>query len=413
MKIYQYLALAALALFGTASVRAQDTSGPFTDLVEIGTDYFSSPWLGEFYLNAENGGWVWHAEHGWLFLADGATNDVVFLYDPVLENWLFTGRDTYPFLYVFGLDVWVYFFEGEIGPGNFTRKFYNFASMANLYLPPQPVPNIAETATAAGSFSSLVAALVAAELAETVATGGPFTVFAPTDEAFAALGEETLAMLLDPANKEMLANILLYHVVAGAVFSPEVAPGEITTLSGDAITISATEAGLFINGDSQIVATDIGASNGVVHVINKVLLPPAGPGLIPEVAEEAGIFSTLLAAVGAADLAATLSGEGPFTVFAPTDEAFAKLGQETIDNLLLPENKATLANILLYHVVPGRVLSTDLEAGTVAAANEALITISFDGQTPVLNGTSRVTTADIEASNGIIHIIDTVILPPE
>jgi uncharacterized surface protein with fasciclin (FAS1) repeats len=131
---------------------------------------------------------------------------------------------------------------------------------------------------------------------------------------------------------------------------------------------------------------------------------------IVDTAVEAGTFGTLVAAVQAADLVETLKGEGPFTVFAPTDEAFAALPEGTVENLLLPENKDQLVAILTYHVVPGKVMSTDLtddmEAATVQGST---VTIDLDNGVMVENAT--VTTADIETSNGVIHVIDTVILP--
>lgn len=131
---------------------------------------------------------------------------------------------------------------------------------------------------------------------------------------------------------------------------------------------------------------------------------------IVDTAIEAGSFETLVAAVQAAGLVDTLKGEGPFTVFAPTDEAFAALPEGTVENLLLPENKDQLVAILTYHVVPGKVMSTDLtddmEAATVQGSS---VTIDLDNGVMVDNAT--VTTADIETSNGVIHVIDTVILP--
>ncbi|MCU0853887.1 MAG: fasciclin domain-containing protein [Rhodobacteraceae bacterium] len=133
---------------------------------------------------------------------------------------------------------------------------------------------------------------------------------------------------------------------------------------------------------------------------------------IVDTAVGAGSFTTLVAAVQAAGLVETLKGEGPFTVFAPTDEAFAALPAGTVENLLLPENKDQLVAILTYHVVPGKVMSTDLsngmEAATVQGAN---VTIMTEGGVKV-NG-ANVVTADVEASNGVIHVIDAVILPPE
>jgi uncharacterized surface protein with fasciclin (FAS1) repeats len=131
---------------------------------------------------------------------------------------------------------------------------------------------------------------------------------------------------------------------------------------------------------------------------------------IVETAVDAGSFETLVTAVEAAGLAETLSGEGPFTVFAPTDEAFAALPEGTVEGLL--EDTDALTSILTYHVVPGAVMSGDLSDGmTAETVNGAEITISIDGDTVMVND-ATVVTADIEASNGVIHVIDSVIMPP-
>ena len=133
-------------------------------------------------------------------------------------------------------------------------------------------------------------------------------------------------------------------------------------------------------------------------------------GTVVDVATQAGTFNTLVAAIGAAELAATLSGEGPFTVFAPTDEAFAALPAGVLDALLLPENKAVLTQILTYHVVAGKVYAADVTDGVVATAEGSEIMLSTaDGVT--INNTAKVVSADIEASNGVIHVINAVILP--
>ena len=137
----------------------------------------------------------------------------------------------------------------------------------------------------------------------------------------------------------------------------------------------------------------------------------AGPGTIVDVAVEAGTFTTLAAALEAAGLVETLQGEGPFTVFAPTDDAFAALPEGLLEALLLPENVDVLTAILTYHVVPGAVFAADVTAGDVATVEGSTIAIDTANGV-VLNGSATVTTADVEASNGVIHVIDAVILPP-
>ena len=268
-------------------------------------------------------------------------------------------------------------------------------------------PTIVEIAQADGRFDTLVAALEAADLAETLQGDGPFTVFAPTDDAFAALPDGTVEALLNdiPA----LTDILLYHVVAGQVPSSDVAGlSSAETLLGQPVVVSTAD-GVRIN-DAQVVLADVEASNGVIHVVDTVLLPPEGD--IVETAVAAGAFETLVTAVQAAGLVDTLQSEGPFTVFAPTDEAFAALPAGTVEDLLA--NPDELAEVLTYHVVPGRVFSGDVvgisSAGTVQGSE---IDVSVDGGSVRLNGAATVVQTDILTTNGVIHVIDSVILPPE
>lgn len=270
--------------------------------------------------------------------------------------------------------------------------------------------NIVETAVGAGSFKTLAAALEAGGLVDALQGKGPFTVFAPTDEAFAKLPEGTVASLLKPENKDQLVGILKYHVVSGSVMAKDV-----VNLSG-AQTLQGQRLDIQVSGDSvnvdqaNVVKTDIKCSNGVIHVIDRVLLPTVEP--IPEVAEKAGKFSTLLTAASKAGLVDALSSEGPLTVFAPTDEAFAKLPEGTIESLLKPENKEKLAAILKYHVVPGRIYSTQaVESGSAKTLQGSSLKISTKGDKAWVNKAGLVST-DIDASNGVIHVIDSVLLPP-
>ena len=281
--------------------------------------------------------------------------------------------------------------------------------------------DIVDTAIAAGSFNTLVAAVQAAGLEDALRGEGPFTVFAPTDEAFAALPEGTVEGLL--ADPEALSQILLYHVVAGKVMAADVSDGlSADTLQGAPVAFTIVDGKPMIN-DANIVATDVEASNGVIHVIDAVILPPAEDAMeddamaddamatdIVDTAIAAGSFNTLVAAVQAAGLEDALRGDGPFTVFAPTDEAFAALPEGTVEGLLAdPE---ALSQILLYHVVAGKVMAADvsdgLSADTLQGAPVAFTIV--DGK-PMINDANIVAT-DVEASNGVIHVIDAVILPP-
>lgn len=289
---------------------------------------------------------------------------------------------------------------------------------------PMPMPTntpapqtIVDIAVADGRFTTLVAAVQAAGLVETLAGEGPFTVFAPTDEAFAKLPAGTIEELLKPENKQQLTDILLYHVVPGKVMAADVVKlSEAETALGEKVSIKVEDGKVFIN-DAQVILTDIEASNGVIHVIDTVILPPSmtaeAPKDIVDIAVADGRFKTLVAAVQAAGLVDTLKGEGPFTVFAPTDEAFAKLPAGTIEELLKPENKQQLTDILLYHVIPGKVMAADVSDGLIAdTALGTSVFFKLDMGKAYINEAQIILT-DIEASNGVIHVIDTVILPKD
>ncbi|MDG2029547.1 MAG: fasciclin domain-containing protein [Phycisphaerales bacterium] len=269
--------------------------------------------------------------------------------------------------------------------------------------------DIVVVADNAGQFKTLLAAAKAAGLVEVLKGNGPLTVFAPTDDAFSKLPPGTVEMLLKPENKAALASVLTYHVVPGKMMAADVLKQKnLNTVNGQRADISMKNGRPMID-KAAIVATDIKASNGVIHVIDAVILPEQND--IIGVATKAGTFNTLAAALTEAELVETLQGKGPFTVLAPTDEAFAKLPKGTVENLLKPENRETLKTILLYHVVPGRVFSDQVvtlsEAPTAAGIN-APIKKTKDGLTI---GGARVVATDIESSNGVIHVIDTVMIP--
>ncbi len=254
--------------------------------------------------------------------------------------------------------------------------------------------------------NTLEAAVIAAGLADDLASEGPFTVFAPTDAAFAALPEGTVeTLLMDPTGE--LAEILLYHVVNGAVMSSDLSNEQmVMTLEGSEVTVTINEMGVFID-HAMVTMADIEASNGIIHVIDAVILP-SEPSVV-EIIVDSENHTTLEAAVIAAELADDLSAEGPFTVFAPTDAAFAALPAGTVEALLM-DPTGELAQILLYHVVEGEVLSTDLSHGqTVMTLQGSDIEISVNDDGVFIND-AMVTVADIDASNGVVHVIDAVIL---
>jgi uncharacterized surface protein with fasciclin (FAS1) repeats len=274
-----------------------------------------------------------------------------------------------------------------------------------------PRDNIVDTAVGTGKFKTLVKAVQAAGLAETLAKGGPFTVFAPTDAAFGAIPSKTLKGLLK--DKSALSGILTYHVVPGRLLAKDVLSKPwIGTVQGQSLRVEMKNGKPMIDG-ARIVATDVIAGNGIVHVIDAVVTPR--PSIV-ETAVKAGSFKTLVAAVKAAGLVDALSGKGPFTVFAPTDEAFAKLPEGTVESLLndIPKLKA----ILTYHVVPGRILSSDIPA-TVAGDEYSARPKTLQGQKLTVKKSSdgvqidgaNVVKADILTGNGVIHVIDRVILP--
>ncbi|MGJ8635381.1 MAG: fasciclin domain-containing protein [Phycisphaerales bacterium] len=269
--------------------------------------------------------------------------------------------------------------------------------------------DIIDTALAAGSFNTLAAALTEADLIGALKGEGPFTVFAPTDEAFSKLPKGTVESLLKPENRDQLISILTYHVVPGELDAKHVLESDaLKTLNGQRAAVNADEGTI---GNASIIKTDIECSNGIIHVIDEVIMPTNNT--ILETATSAGSFTTLAAALDAADLIDALSGEGPFTVFAPTDEAFAKLPSGTVETLLKPENVEMLRSILLYHVVEGRVYSDDaINAKHATTLQGTDISIKKTKKGVMIND-ATVQTANIDNSNGVIHVIDTVILPTE
>ena len=270
--------------------------------------------------------------------------------------------------------------------------------------------DIVDTAAGSGSFNTLVAALKAAGLVETLKGKGPFTVFAPTDEAFAKLPKGTVESLLKPENKGKLTAILTYHVAAGRLAAGDVVKlSKATTLNGQQVSIRLQSGGVRLD-NAKVVKTDIFCSNGVIHVIDAVMIPrtadQGAPKDIVDTAVAAGSFKTLAAALEAAGLVETLKGKGPFTVFAPTDEAFAKLPKGTVAGLLKPTNKDKLTAVLTYHVAAGR---TEIGRQRLKSLQGSPLDVT-SGDSLVVNG-AKVITPNIAASNGVIHVIDRVLLP--
>lgn len=275
-----------------------------------------------------------------------------------------------------------------------------------------PTQNIVELAQDNEDLSILVTALTKyPDLVTTLSSGDKFTVFAPTNAAFEALLETVGQTSLDDLPEDVLRDILEYHVVAGEVRSNQLTNGDVATVGGEAITVDVT-AGVELNGMATVALADVGAVNGVVHVIDQVLVPPSMMPIINTIVEPAYFnknFTTLIAAVKAASpsILTTLLSSGNKTLFAPTNAAFTAAG--IID---LP-NQATLDAVLAYHVINSEVTSSQIATGSSNAETlNGKIYLSKGGAGVFINGSSKVTTADIDASNGVVHVIDRTLMPP-
>ena len=278
--------------------------------------------------------------------------------------------------------------------------------------------DIVDTAIGAG-FKTLVTAVQKAELEEALRGDGPFTVFAPTDEAFDKLPEGLVEKLLMPKYQSKLQELLKYHVVEGAVKSTDLRFFQsVPTLQGRDLRILRFFRLVVVN-DTYVTKADIGATNGVIHVINDVLVPPGftleepvEPTMdIVDTAVQAG-FSTLALAVTKAELIEDLRSEGPLTVFAPTNEAFEALPDGLVEELLLPKNKEKLQSLLLYHVTAGAIRSTDLkrfQKVEMLQGERTRVWKSWNGGVYV--NRSMVTQANVIATNGVIHVIHKVLIP--
>jgi transforming growth factor-beta-induced protein len=325
-----------------------------------------------------------------------------------------------------------------------------FTLLASAFVSPivsAATGDIVDVATkSAPEFSTLVSALTAGDLVSALQGNGPFTVVAPTNSAFAALPPTVLSKLLLPINKPELQKILKYHLVSGNFNSTALTSlaGNNTptaaTLEGSSLKFTIVNGALKINSNTStpqvgsVITPNVSATNGIIHVIDQVLLPstfdPASLKDAPTVSASNNIvqtaiaskdFSTLVAAVKAAGLVDTLSGTGPFTVFAPTNDAFAKVPADVLSKLVLPENKDALVKVLTYHVVSGKYTADELvkvkqlktvEGSSVEIDNAlALYRINSKSLTNSLPTDTNVNLTNIQTSNGIIHSIDSVLIP--
>jgi transforming growth factor-beta-induced protein len=290
--------------------------------------------------------------------------------------------------------------------------------------------NIVQTAVAAGKFNTLVTLVKQAGLAGTLSAPGSVTVFAPTDQAFANLKKSDPALYQKVAtNKKLLKSVLTYHVIskripAAAAIVAAKKGLKVKSLQGESIALSLKGGKIVLNGKARVVMSDVKASNGVIHAIDAVLVPPslsqppAPTQSIVQIAAGNADFSTLVSLVQKAGLVEALSAPGPFTVFAPTNEAFAKLAKAApATYAAVVADPALLAKVLTYHVVAGDIKSAQAIAvarqnGGVKALEGEAISLSLKDGKLTLNGSAAVVAADIRATNGVIHVIDTVIVPP-
>ncbi len=280
-----------------------------------------------------------------------------------------------------------------------------------------------------GRYNTLISALAASGVDAKLGQKGPFTVFAPTDQAFQKLPADTLARLLLPENVKTLEKVLKYHVIGGLISTASINEGDKDTLEGKKVHFSYVKGEATVNGSPFV--SELPASNGIVHGIDFVLVPPgvdlnelggtvesAAPTAPPVVGvallktlEEQGTFTTLLSAIDKSGLKEQLSGAGPFTIFAPTDEAFKRLPGDALAKLLLPKNKDALITLLKHHVIAKQVNGRDLkDKSDQSMLDGSTVKIGIlQGKISVDDAT--MTYADQDATNGVIHIIDAVLRP--
>jgi len=274
--------------------------------------------------------------------------------------------------------------------------------------PTEEDQTIVEVAQANGNFTTLVSALQDAGLVDALNAEGPYTVFAPTDDAFASLPDG----LLESLTTDQLTEILSYHVLTAEVMSGDLQQEQqVEALAGGELFVTVGEQ-VSVNNKTAVVTADVDASNGVIHAIDMVLLPDSYLDVVG-IAQKRYTLETLVSAVATAGLVETLQmeTEDGYTVFAPTDDAFAALPEGTLESL----SQEQLQGILTYHVLPTKVLAGEITAGTVTTVNGATLEISVADGTVTLTdqtgNTVTVTQTDLEGTNGVVHLIDGVLMP--
>ena len=283
--------------------------------------------------------------------------------------------------------------------------------------------------TADGRYNTLVSALIASGVDSKLGQKGPFTVFAPTDQAFQKLPSNILARLLLPENAKTLARVMTYHVIGGLIPTASINEGDKETLEGKKVHFSFVDGAVTVNGSPFV--GELGATNGIVHGIDFVLVPPevdlnslggtvdtaapapaAAIGIpVLQTLAEQGTFATLLKYINKAGLTEQLGGPGPFTVFAPTDDAFKRLPGDAVARLLLPQNQEALVTLLKHHVIAKQVNGRDLkDKSDLTMLDGSTLKIGIV-QGKISVGDATMTFADQDATNGVVHTIDTVLVP--
>ena len=275
-----------------------------------------------------------------------------------------------------------------------------------------PGQNVVQLAQGNDNLSTLEAALAKfPDLVTTLSGSGQVTVFAPSNDAFQNLLDAIGQSSLDDIPDDVLRDVLEYHVVSGATLSNQLTNGELTTVGGEKTTVN-TSGGVTLNGSASVTTADVRASNGVVHVIDEVLIPPSIQPIVGTIVAPAYFnknFTTLIAAVKAASpsILTALLSSGNKTLFAPTNDAFTAAGITALPN------QATLDAVLKYHVINSEATSSLIASGASDAETlNGKIYLSKNSSGVFINGTSKVITADIDAANGVVHVIDRTLMPP-
>jgi len=267
------------------------------------------------------------------------------------------------------------------------------------------IMDVVSTSPVHTQLNSLIAA---AGLDDDLSSAGPFTLFAPTDDAVAALPMEvTSALLADPTGA--LADVLLYHAVSGVASSSVLSDGlQFSNLAGANLTVSVNDDGVFIN-DAKVSVADIYTNNGIVHVIDAVIVPPMAMTVL-DIIDNSPVHTQLSSLIRAAELDGALSGDGPFTVFAPTDDAIAALPADVVSSLVADPTGA-LANVLLFHVASGVADTSNITDGlSIGSLSGNNLTFAANDSGVTVNGIN-ISVADIKTSNGVVHVIDAVLVP--